>query len=261
MKRLDRLKAAFLTQVSHKLKTPLTSLYLGLEELERYAANLHPGDPCHERLSSMRDDMAQFSKVIFSFLRMQEVMARQGGLHVRCDLAEIIGEALQQTDSKGEHHRIEIDLADIPLISAEHDRLTFALQQIFDNAFKFSNPDGAVSISLSRAEKWIRIVVKDNGCGISKEELPRLFNMSYQIDPYITGQVPGFGLGLFCAREIIRQHGGQIVIESSDGEGTVVTITLPCPNEATTGQVKKNLMLSGYCICELFADNLIFLPV
>lgn len=260
MKRFDRLKTAFLVQVSHKLKTPLTSLSLGLEEMERYAANLHPGDPCHQRLSSMREDMAQFSRVILSFLRMQEVMVRQAGSRISCDVAEIVRQALDLVESKTGQHRIVLDLAELPLMLADYDRLSFALLQVLDNAFKFSRPGDTVAVSLGQEEGKIRIIVQDHGCGIAREHIPRIFDMSYQVDPDGTGQVPGFGLGLFCAREIIRQHDGLITVESRVGTGTKVTITLPCCMSSSGRSVTARLMAGGCCACELFTDGLVLMP-
>jgi signal transduction histidine kinase len=261
MKRLDRLKAAFLTLVSHKLKTPLTSLSLGLEELERYAANLHSGDPCHQRLSSMREDIASFSKVLSSLLRMQEVMVGQGGARVSCDLGEMVREALKLAESRTDQHKVMLDLAELPLVVVEHDRMFFALQQIFDNAFKFSQRGDTVSVFLARNKDVIKITVQDNGCGITSDELPRLFDMSYQVDPDTTGQVPGFGLGLFCAREVVRQHGGFVTVESWEGKGTNVTISLPVSGTSVSRRVKTQAMVGGCFLCELFSDSLVLLPL
>jgi signal transduction histidine kinase len=261
MKRMDRLKTAFLAQISHKLKTPLTSLSLGLEEMERYAANLHPGDPCHQRLSSMREDIASFSKALVSLFRMQEALVGPGGARVRCDPGEMVREALKQVESKTDCHRVVLDLPKLPLIMAEHDRITFALQQVLDNAFKFSHPGDAVSVVLAQQDEAIRIVVHDYGCGIRKDELPKIFDMSYQIDPDVTGQVPGFGLGLFCAREIIRQHGGSITVESREGMGTDVIILLPYSGFMVQQPISSRMMPVGLCMCELFSEGLVFLPV
>lgn len=263
MKRLDRLKSAFLAQVSHKLNTPLTSLSLGFQELERYAANLYPGDPCHQRLSSMREDMAKFSAVIASLLKMQEVMVGHGGSRIRCDLSELVHEALAQVVSKNDQQSVTLDFNELPLILVDHDRLLFALQQVLDNAFKFSNPQGVISISLAQEDGMVRIRVEDNGCGIRKEELPKIFKQFYQVDPDETGQIPGFGLGLFCTREIIRQHSGYLTVDSSEGVGTAVTITLPLNGQAGSicQSVTSQAVVGSCSLCELFSDTMLFLPV
>lgn len=261
MKRLDRLKSAFLAQVSHKLKTPLTSLSLGLQELERYADGLFPGDPCHQRLSSMHEDMVKLSAAISSVFRMQEVMVGQGGSRIRCDLSELVQEALSQITTRTDQHGIVLNFGKLPLVMVDHDRLLFAFQQILDNAFKFSSSQGVVTVSLEKDAATVRMIVEDNGCGISKDELSKIFRQFYQVDPDATGQIPGFGLGLFCTREIVRQHGGVVAIDSDEGKGTKVTITLPCQEVSICQSIKSQAVVGGYCMCEFFSETLVSLPI
>lgn len=233
MQSLDRLKGAFLSLVSHKLKTPLTSLSLGLEELERGASQLHSAETCSPRLASMRDDLVALSSLITSLVRMHQALWVTGSELVRCDLSEVVKSAAESV----QHALIKLDIALLlefeaaPAVLGNRDRLMFALQQILENAFKFSIAGATVSIRLARVDRQAEITVRDTGCGIAAEELPKIFERFYQVDPDATGQVPGFGLGLFCAREIIRQHGGSIAIESQPGQGTTVTIKLACIEE------------------------------
>jgi two-component system, sensor histidine kinase and response regulator len=82
-------------------------------------------------------------------------------------------------------------------------------------------------VRVDRDKDSVRTVVEDAGPGIPPDELPKIFEKFYQVDPDQTGQVPGFGLGLYYAREFVHQHGGNISIESTLGRGTTVTISLP----------------------------------
>ena len=100
-------------------------------------------------------------------------------------------------------------------------------QQVIDNAYKFSGDTGRVLIHTVADEEWVTVTVADAGSGIPPEELARVFDKFYQVDPDNTGQIRGFGLGLFYAREFIRQHGGSLNIASEPGKGTTVTIMLP----------------------------------
>ena len=109
----------------------------------------------------------------------------------------------------------------------DNEKITFAIKQIIDNAFKFSGETGEVVISLKIREDTIRITVHDTGIGIAKEDLPKLFEKFYQVDSTRTGQIRGFGLGLYYAKEFIRLHGGNIMVESEPWKGTTVTITIP----------------------------------
>ncbi len=106
-------------------------------------------------------------------------------------------------------------------------RIAFALNALFDNAIKFTPQGGEISLSGEVGESEITLTIADNGPGITPEEAAKVFEKFYQIDPFNTGQVRGFGLGLFYARQFIRDHGGAITLDSTPGKGTEVTIRLP----------------------------------
>jgi signal transduction histidine kinase len=233
MQYLDSLKGAFLSLVSHKLKTPLTSLSLGLEELERYASRLHQTEACHLRLASMREDLGVLTGLMTSLVKMHQALGTPGSGMVSCDLAEVVKSAAESVERVSAKCGVTLtlDLTAVPAVRGNRDRLIFALQQILDNAFKFTSNGGSVAIALASDGQHATITVRDSGCGIAEDELPKIFERFYQVDPDATGQVPGFGLGLFCAREIIRQHGGSIALSSQPGQGTTVTINLSCLKE------------------------------
>lgn len=229
LKRLDSLKGSFLSLISHKLRTPLTSLSLGLEELQRYAVQFAPEEACHERLRSMQEDLQFLSRLVTSLLRFNQVMTQAGSCFTcSCDLAEVVRMAAMTAAQAANRPAISLKISTdaVSGFKCDCERLQFAIQQVIDNAFKFTADDGRVSVSLVQQQDRIQIEVQDTGCGIPPEEMPKVFERFYQVDPDATGQVPGFGLGLFCAREIIRQHGGTIAINSQPGQGTTVSITL-----------------------------------
>ena len=120
-----------------------------------------------------------------------------------------------------------LDLQDVPEIKVDQEKITFALKQIIDNAYKFSGNQGEVRISLRSDATGLFIEVRDTGAGIPQDEIPKVFEKFYQFDPHNTGQVRGFGLGLYYAREFVRMHGGSISIESAGGSGSRVTVWLP----------------------------------
>ena len=235
MHNLDSQKDAFLAQVSHKLKTPLTSLSLALEELERYASIFQPEAACQQRLVSMREDLVKLSSLMTSLLRVHQAMGPQKGPLTRCDLAEVVRTAAESVARVSDNRGISLELVleGVPPVTGNRDRLTFAMQQIFENAFKFSGDGGEIAAFVSAVDGAVKIMVVDNGCGIAESEMPKVFEQFYQVDPDTTGQIPGFGLGLFSAREIVRQHGGTITISSQPVQGTTVTIILKAAEERT----------------------------
>ncbi len=234
LKRLDSLKGLFLAMISHKLRTPITSLSLGLEELQRYAVQFAPEESCRERLRSMHDDLQFLTRLVTSLLRFNQIMLQEGDHRTaRWGVAELLREVAETAALVADKPGITLTMAldVVPPLLCDRERLAFALQQVLDNAFKFSDDSGTVTVSLMHADGQAQIVVQDTGCGIPAEEMPKLFERFYQVDPDATGQIPGFGLGLFCAREIIRQHGGTITLASEPGQGTTVTICLKTTKE------------------------------
>ena len=106
-------------------------------------------------------------------------------------------------------------------------KITFTLRALLDNAIKFTPKGGSVAVTGQVHEHTVRIRIADTGIGISREELPKVFEKFYQVDPSHTGQIRGFGMGLFYARQFLQDHGGNVVLESTLGSGTVATLILP----------------------------------
>ncbi len=233
LRQMDSLKGAFLTQIAHKLRTPLTALSLGLEEMERYAVRTGLGNSYQERLVSMHEDVATLSQVLTSVLRISQIMGRQSRHLVRCDLAEVVRSAVEATERSSEKAGValQLDLHGAAVVVGDRDRLIFCLQQLLENAFKFTASGGAVSVELTAGSGDARVRITDTGCGIPADEMAKIFEQCYQVDPDDTGQVPGLGLGLFCAREIVRQHGGTLMLTSVPNQGTTVDVALKTVEE------------------------------
>jgi len=106
-------------------------------------------------------------------------------------------------------------------------KVSFAIRALLDNAIKFTPEGGAVHMRGETDDKHIKLTIKDSGAGIPSQELAKIFNKFYQVDPEHTGQVRGFGLGLYYVREFIRSMGGQVYIESELGQGATATIEFP----------------------------------
>jgi signal transduction histidine kinase len=114
-----------------------------------------------------------------------------------------------------------------PSMELDRQRIDFALRSVLENAVKFTPAGGRVSLSGEVSADSVRLIIQDTGKGMLPAELPKIFEKFYQIDPGHTGQVRGFGLGLFYTREFIQSHGGRIHLESEPGRGTTVTLVLP----------------------------------
>jgi signal transduction histidine kinase len=169
--------------------------------------------------------------MVSDLLAFSQVMEGNGaGLHREpCDLNLIVAGIVHGSQEAQSKPGIETDFHEVslPPLNLDRKKITFALQQIIDNAYKFSGEVGNVSISLLDAGDHVCVVVSDSGVGIPRDEIHKVFEKFYQIDPGNTGQVRGFGLGLFYAREFIRLHGGSINLDSQPGLGVTATVMLP----------------------------------
>lgn len=229
LKSLDRLKSNFLSIISHKFRTPITSISLFLQNLA--TGVFSPDDPdfrMNVRLIS--DESAYLERLVADLLAFSRMM--DTGEALRCEavsLTKIIHQILAESREIAIKPAIEavLDLHQAPAIIADRDKITFALKQIIDNAYKFSGEEAEVSISLRQAGDNVLVTVADTGSGMPLAEIPKIYEKFYQIDPFNTGQVRGFGLGLYYAREFIRMHGGSITVESAIGRGTRVVVSLP----------------------------------
>jgi signal transduction histidine kinase len=229
IKRSDELKNAFLSLVSHKLRTPITSISLFLQNLRM--GMVDPCDQtCEQNLALASEEARYLGQLVADLLAFSQVMVNGTGVNKSpCDLNEIVAEVLLKCREVHCKFGIEIDVTPCDLSSVQLDasKIRFALLQIVDNAFKFSGESGHISVTVGCDEDVVFLTISDSGVGIPGSEIPKVFEKFYQIDPDNTGQIRGFGLGLFYARDFIRQHGGSISLTSEPGSGTTVTISLP----------------------------------
>ena len=226
LKRLDRFKSNFLSMISHKLRTPITAVSLFLQNVEKGVYDL--GDEVFRRnIKLVNNEVEYLGRLVSDLLSFSEVMEGHEGLNLEpCDLNSILTEIVYESRRK-EGIETEFLASPLPLLHFDRGKITFAFQQVIENAYKFTGETGHVSITLRSAGNTVQVAVTDTGIGIPREELSKVFEKFYQADPDNAGQVRGFGLGLFYAREFVRQHGGSISIDSEPQQGSTVTVTLP----------------------------------
>jgi len=229
LKNLDRFKTNFLSLVSHKFRTPITSISLFLQNL---AAGIYdPSDEtARENIGLVYGEACYLGRLVTDLLTFSSVMDSGGPLRLEpCDLTSLLPKLLGGSKEWAEKRGVSprCDLEPTPELLLDREKFSFALQQVIDNAVKFSKKTGSVSVTLRNLGESCQIRVEDDGIGIAREALPKIFEKFYQVDAERTGQIRGFGLGLFYAREFIRMHGGSIGIESEPEVGTRVTISIP----------------------------------
>ncbi len=224
---------SFLNAVTHELKTPITSIRLYLETLQK-----RPVDEAQRRdfYQVMLEDTQRLMGTVESVLRAARVAQKSAPLS-RMEVA--IGPMVQESmDWVRSRHHLSSQVVDWapdgapdPQLSVMGDReeLATALSNVLDNAVKYSPQDPCIRVSVITPDlQHVEIRVRDNGIGIPHGELKRVFRRFYRALAPAAAQVKGSGLGLFIVRAIARRHGGDAYVESEgSGRGTTVTIKLP----------------------------------
>ncbi|MEJ2699780.1 MAG: ATP-binding protein, partial [Desulfuromonadales bacterium] len=231
IKHMDRLKSDFLGLISHKLKTPITSISLFIQNLAQGIGD--PADPDFKKtLGLILAESEYLGYLIQDLLYYSEILLQEGPPKpVDTDLKDLLQAILGEVKPSAADKGVTIlsdSLEDLDLqMPLDRKRIGFAIRSLLDNAVKFTPPGGQVTLEAEAGEDAVKLVVRDTGQGIPPEALPRLFEKFFQVDPGNTGQVRGFGLGLYYTRQFVRNHGGTLNLASEPGRGTVATIRLP----------------------------------
>jgi signal transduction histidine kinase len=224
---------AFINAVTHELKTPVASIRLYLETLQRREL---AEDKRREFYRVMLADSDRLLDLIEQVLRAGRTSAKSRVLHqVPIDLRDTVRECLDL--ARVRHHLPDEALAYIDSVAeaaqatvlGDPDELKAALSNLVDNAIKYSNGDVHVQVELAPLEnRRVAVRVKDAGMGISSAELKRIFRRFYRIPEAVAMRIKGTGLGLFIVSSVARKHGGRVFAESpGPGQGSTFTLQLP----------------------------------
>jgi two-component system sensor histidine kinase VicK len=227
--KLDRMRKEFVANVSHELRTPLTTIKSytetlldgALENKEHAIKFLKVIDSESERMTRLVKDLLQLSK-----LEYDSIQWNMKKISIYKIVSECVYRMNISAEQKNQMLEFNSDL-DIPEIMGDRDRIEQVIVNILSNAIKYTHENGKIIINLSLKENEIIVNVTDNGIGIPKEDLPRLFERFYRVDKARSRMLGGTGLGLSIARQIVEAHKGKIKIQSEYGQGTQVFISLP----------------------------------
>jgi two-component system, sensor histidine kinase and response regulator len=229
LKSLDLFKTNFLSLISHKFRTPITTISLFLQN---FAGGVYDPDDAtfRENVNLIHEEARYLEQLVADLLTFSRVMVNGGGLKLEpCELDKLIPQVFTESNEVAGKPGIKVflDLEPLPPLRLDREKISFAIKQVIDNAYKFSGKEGKVAVSLKKADKVYQIIIEDSGIGIAKEDLPKIFEKFYQVDSSLSGQIRGFGLGLYYAKEFVRLHSGSIAVDSEPAKGTRVTVALP----------------------------------
>ena len=224
---LERLESLFTSQqrfiadVSHELRTPLTVIKGNVDLMRRIKST------DDDILNGMDDEVGRLNRLVGGLLMLAQAESGKLALNfapVELDLllTEVFTEIRVLAGNKVKVHLNEIDQV---IVRGDRDRLKQVLLNLIANAIQYTPAGGEVFLSLSKLVNQGRLIVRDTGAGIPAEDLPHIFDRFYRAEKSRTrSKSSGFGLGLSIAKWIIEQHGGQIKVESKDGQGTTFVI-------------------------------------
>jgi len=226
---LAKLKSEFVSTVSHEFRTPLTSIrYLadllrrgrvrGEERRQEYFESISSEG---ERLSRLIENILDFSKIEAGMKEYQ---------FEKTDIAALVKNVASRfkKHTKGKECTLKTEISDqLPAIFADEEAVSRALDNLLDNAIKYSGKRSKIFLRAWSSEKNVFLEVEDNGVGISKEDQKQVFKKFYRSGRLEERMVRGSGIGLTIVEHIVRAHGGEVLLESAIGRGTKVTIKLP----------------------------------
>jgi signal transduction histidine kinase len=221
----------FLANVSHDLKTPLTSIQ-GYSQAIMDGATKNPSQAAR----IIHDEAARLNRLVNELTDLIRMQA--GGLSLKMSgldfnaIVTAIAERLQVV-AENKQVKIVVKTNKLPIVGGDGDRLAQVLTNLLSNAIKFTPPDGIITVITQVTKSGVQLIVQDTGIGIPSEDLPRIFERFYQVDK-ARGPQRGTGLGLAITREIVQAHGGQIQVQSAGvNKGTTFIITLPLIDYST----------------------------
>jgi two-component system phosphate regulon sensor histidine kinase PhoR len=230
LRRLENIRREFVANVSHEIKTPITAIK-GFVETLREGATQDPQEAERflgiigkhvDRLDAIIEDLLSLSR-IEQVEEKTEVALHEGSIR------EVLVTAVQLCEAKAKEKNIRLELSCNKELKAKINAalLEQAVANLLDNAVKYSDTEGIIRIEARQAEDKVSISVRDQGCGIEKEHLPRIFERFYRADKARSRKLGGTGLGLAIVKHIAQTHGGHVTVESKPGKGSTFTIHLP----------------------------------
>lgn len=228
MKTLDDSRQEFVANVSHELKTPITSMKVLADSLL-----MQPDAPAELYREFMQDMSAEIDREnqiindLLSLVRMDK-MATKMNVEAK-DISELLETILKRLRPIARKNNVEVVLESIRPVTAEVDevKFTLAISNLVENAIKYNRENGKVKVTLDADHQAFSVEIADNGIGMPEEALEHIYERFYRVDKSHSREIGGTGLGLAITRNAILLHRGTIKVDSVEGEGTTFTLRIP----------------------------------
>ncbi len=236
-RRLEDIRRDFIANVSHELKTPMGALGLLAETLQ------FEGDPVVANRLAERINFEAFrvNRIIEDLLDLSRIEGEGSPTREPVPVSLIVADAIERIRTAAEQQDVSVKFKEPEMsyvVGGDRRQLISAIQALLENAVEYSPGGGTVSIGIERVESapgddeapqgpLVCIAIKDEGPGIPSKDLDRIFERFYRVDPGRSRATGGTGLGLSIVRHVAQNHGGRVVVESREGEGSTFTLELP----------------------------------
>lgn len=230
VRRLETMRRDFVANVSHELKTPLTSIKGFIETLR--AGAVRDQTKGESFLQMMGEDTNRLERLIDDLLELSKIESRGATLKLEAlDLRKEAEEVLRSFHSQVEKKKIRVENKipekPFPKVKADQDQLRRALANLIDNGIKFNRDGGRLIIHASASGAEVKVSVEDTGIGIPQDDISRIFERFYRVDKARSRELGGTGLGLSIVKHIAEAHGGSVSCQSTLGKGSTFYLSLP----------------------------------
>jgi two-component system, OmpR family, phosphate regulon sensor histidine kinase PhoR len=230
----EKRKDEFIGMASHELKTPITTLK-GLTQLLKMKMEKQGLAEPVQSLARMETQIDRLTRLVNELLDVSKIQAgRVDYAEERIALGSLLRDIVETQQLITTTHTMTLSVVPGVVVLGDRDRLGQVFLNLLGNAIKYSPLADQVAISMARAENTVTVSVRDYGVGIPGEHQARIFDRFYRVSQKGKNAVAGLGIGLYISREIVNRHGGTLTVESSQGNGSTFSVTLPCEQSDAT---------------------------
>jgi len=233
LREVENLRETFLSMLGHELQTPLSIIKGYTSTLAQNERNWDP-EILHNSLQVIEAESDRLSSIMNKLLLASRIATGTSTLtKEEVQLPSLVGRVVRRLEAMTTAHSFQVEFEpDFPPVYGDPALMEEVLTNLIDNAIKYSPKGGKITISGRNIGKEVRVTVADEGIGIPKEDMKRIFERFQRTDRSVVKKVKGIGLGLYICKSIVEAHGGRIEVASKVGKGSQFTFTLPLEQSA-----------------------------